>query len=278
MSLSLFKALLVIVVLTSGASWLTSGGEGHIQENVEITSSETVNEEVSFDSEGSTKDTPTASENDYQYYEVVKVIDGDTVSIDINGQVETIRMIGINTPETVDPRRTVECFGKEASDQAKALLSGKKVRIEMDESQGTRDKYDRLLAYVYTEDDLFFNKYMIEAGYAYEYTYNIPYKYQSEFKAAETMARVGEKGLWTQEACADKESTPITTSAQKPSTAQIPETNIGTSYSCSGNVYNCDDFATHDEAQALFEDCGGVVSDIHKLDGDQDGLACEALP
>jgi len=112
-------------------------------------------------------------------YSVVKVVDGDTLSVSINGKTETIRLIGINTPETVDPRKPVECFGKEASNKAKELLSGKRVRLETDSTQGDRDKYGRLLRYVWLEYDIFFNKQMISDGYAYEYTYSKPYKYQS---------------------------------------------------------------------------------------------------
>jgi len=80
-------------------------------------------------------------------------------------------------------------------------LSGKKVRIEKDQTQGELDKYGRTLAYVYRDDGLFYNKYMIEQGYAHEYTYNLPYKYQSEFKAAEKSARENQLGLWSPNTC-----------------------------------------------------------------------------
>ena len=91
--------------------------------------------------------------------------------------------------ETVDPRRPVQCFGKEASAEAKRLLTGARVRIAQDPTQDTRDKYGRLLAYLWLDDGLFFNKHMIEAGYAYEYTYRTPYQYRAEFKAAQKEAR-----------------------------------------------------------------------------------------
>ncbi|OGZ80578.1 MAG: hypothetical protein A2360_02830, partial [Candidatus Staskawiczbacteria bacterium RIFOXYB1_FULL_32_11] len=134
--------------------------------------------------------------SDKKLYSVVKVIDGDTISVNIDGRVETLRLIGINTPETVDPRKPVECFGKEASDKAKELLTGKKVYLEADNTQGERDKYSRLLRYVWLEDGTFFNKKMISDGYAYEYTYDTIYKYQTEFKQAEIEARTTKKGLW----------------------------------------------------------------------------------
>lgn len=136
-----------------------------------------------------------------ELYSVTKVVDGDTIHIDIDGKKETVRLIGINTPETVDPRRPVECFGKEASNKAKELLEGKKVRIETEASQGERDKYGRLLAYVFREDGLFANNYMVAEGYAYEYTYRLPYKYQAEFKAAQQVAEKSGKGLWAPGVC-----------------------------------------------------------------------------
>jgi len=137
----------------------------------------------------------------YEYYYVSNIVDGDTIKVSINGATENLRLIGIDTPETVDPRKPVQCFGKEASDKAKELLSGKKIRIEKDPTQGDFDKYGRRLAYVYREDGLFYNKYMIERGYAFEYTYIAPYKYQAEFKLAEQSAKNKELGLWSPDAC-----------------------------------------------------------------------------
>lgn len=139
------------------------------------------------------------------YYRVLKVVDGDTLAIDMEGKSETLRLIGINTPETVDPRKPVECFGKEASNKAKKLLAGQNIKIEKDPTQSERDKYNRLLAYVYKEDGLFFNKYMIEEGYAYEYTYQVPYAYQAEFKAAQAQAEQSKKGLWADGMCEKRE-------------------------------------------------------------------------
>lgn len=144
--------------------------------------------------------TPNSSQT-YSYFQVVDVVDGDTIKISLSGSQKTLRLIGIDTPETVDPRKTVQCFGKEASNKAKELLSGKRVRIESDPTQGDLDKYGRTLAYVYREDGLFFNKYMIEQGYAHEYTYDLPYKYQTDFKAAEGYARENQLGLWSPSTC-----------------------------------------------------------------------------
>ncbi len=144
-------------------------------------------------------------------YEVVRVVDGDTIDVSMDGKVERLRLIGINTPETVDPRKPVECFGKEASNKAKDILSGKKVFLESDSSQGERDKYDRLLRYVFLEDGTSFNFLMIKEGYAYEYTYDLPYKYQVEFKQAQKEAETNKVGLWS-DTCNSK-ITPATTNS-----------------------------------------------------------------
>lgn len=140
-------------------------------------------------------------DSQYKYYSVSSVVDGDTLKINKDGSIITLRLIGIDTPETVDPRKPVQCFGKEASNKAKELLTGKKVRIETDSTQDTLDKYGRTLAYIYREDGLFYNKYMIEQGYAHEYTYNTPYKYQTEFKNAQKLAQTNLLGLWSPNTC-----------------------------------------------------------------------------
>jgi endonuclease YncB( thermonuclease family) len=134
-------------------------------------------------------------------YLVTHVVDGDTIKVTIRGEDETVRLIGIDTPETVHPSKPVECFGTEASRQASELLEGTTIQLETDDSQGVRDKYNRLLAYVILPGGTNFNQYMIENGYAYEYTYDVPYKYQNEFKEAEASARLSGVGLWAPGVC-----------------------------------------------------------------------------
>lgn len=135
------------------------------------------------------------------YYDVTKVTDGDTIHVSMNGKDETVRLLGINTPETVDPRRPVECFGKEASERMKEIASGKIVRLEYDDSQSLRDTYGRLLAYVYLEDGQMVNRKMVAEGYAYEYTYLTPYRYQSEFRDLQRLAQSSGRGLWAESTC-----------------------------------------------------------------------------
>lgn len=136
-----------------------------------------------------------------QVAQVTRVVDGDTIDILINGKADKVRIIGINTPETVDPRRGVECFGKEASDFAKQMLNGKTVYLESDPSQAERDKYARLLRFVFLENGVDYGKLAIQEGYGYEYTYDLPYKYQSSYKQAQQQAQSNKKGLWADDAC-----------------------------------------------------------------------------
>ena len=211
-----------------------------------------------------------------KYYEVVKVIDGDTVVLSVDGKNITVRLIGLDTPETSDPREPVQCFGKEASQKASEILSGKSVRLEMDPSQGELDKYGRTLAYIFLSDGRLFNKLMIEEGFGHEYTYNLPYKYQEAFKEAENRARNNKVGLWADSVCVQESSKSLDSGVAYP---QRPQTISNTgSYECSRNAYNCSDFATQAEAQNAFDECGGIINDVHKLDRDGDGRVCESLP
>lgn len=180
---------------------------------------------------------PSEPANNVQYYRVVSVTDGDTFKVNIAGKTETLRLIGINTPETVDPRKPVECFGKEASNRAKQLLIGKKVRLEGDSTQDERDKYGRLLCYAWLEDGTFFNKVMISEGYAYEYTYDSPYKYQTEFKQAQVEAKNNKLGLWADGVCQQ----PIgTTAPAQPTNSQPTGHTFYTSSYHTATFYYCD--------------------------------------
>lgn len=134
--------------------------------------------------------------NTKEKYEVIKVLDGDTFQIKIKKEIVTIRMLGIDTPETVDPRKIVQCFGKQASEKTKELLLNHKITLVTDSSQNITDKFNRILAYVYRDDGLLVNRYLIEKGYAYEYTYNIPYQKQEEFRKLEKYAKISKLGLW----------------------------------------------------------------------------------
>lgn len=129
--------------------------------------------------------------------EVLHVFDGDTFSVKIDDKVEMVRVIGIDSPETGEKYRDKECYGKEATERAVELLGGGKVRLEADPTQADRDKYDRLLRYVYLADGTFFNLVMIEEGFAEEYTFEgLAYEHQKDFLEVENFAKDNGEGLW----------------------------------------------------------------------------------
>ncbi|MEK7571229.1 MAG: thermonuclease family protein [Patescibacteria group bacterium] len=190
---------------------------------------------------------------------VLKVIDGDTIEVDIQGSKQKIRIIGINTPESVDPRRPVECFGKEAAGAAKQKLTGQVVQLKTDPTQDDRDKYGRLLRYVWTDaGKTDFGAWMIKNGYAYEYTYSTPHTYQDDYRQLQNEAEVANQGLWGVTTCNG------ITKEEKQSTL---------------NKKQCADFTTQTEAQAYFDNAGGASSpEVKGMDGNNDGTVCESLP
>lgn len=125
-----------------------------------------------------------------RYGTVEYVIDSDTVVID----GVTVRLIGIDTPETRHPSKTVQCFGEEASAYARERLEGKRVKYAGDGEGEGRDKYGRLLAYVYDDEGLF-NADMVRKGYAFAYV-RFPFKYRDRFVKYEIEAMNRKLGLW----------------------------------------------------------------------------------
>jgi micrococcal nuclease len=135
-------------------------------------------------------------------FAVVDVVDGDTLKVNMPDRT-TIRVLGMDTPETVDPRKPVECFGREASQRAHELLDGQSVTLEFDARQGREDRFGRTLAYVWLPDGRSFEEAMIAEGYAFEYTYDLPYRYQDAYDAAEAEAREAQRGLWAPGVCTE---------------------------------------------------------------------------
>lgn len=131
---------------------------------------------------------------------VKRTVDGDTLDVLIDGREEKVRLLGINTPESVDPRRAVECYGKEASHQMDLLATNHQVTMAGDSTNQDRDKYHRLLRYVYLEDGTFVNEWMVEKGYAFAYT-SFPFKFMKHFVDLERQARSLELGLWNSTVC-----------------------------------------------------------------------------
>jgi len=126
---------------------------------------------------------------------VVRVIDGDTIEVDIEGSLYKVRYIGIDTPETVHPQKPVEYFGKEASEKNRELVEGKIVRMEKDVSEA--DKYGRLLRYVWV-DDVMVNAELVRLGYAQVATYPPDVKYQDSFLQLQREAKEAGLGLWAE--------------------------------------------------------------------------------
>ena len=121
---------------------------------------------------------------------VERVVDGDTIIV---AGIGSVRLIGVDTPETVHPNRPVEFFGKEASAFTRQLLDGKRVRLEYDQER--QDRYGRTLAYVYLADGTFANAEIIRRGYGHAYT-RFPFQHMEEFRELEREARTSRRGLW----------------------------------------------------------------------------------
>lgn len=168
------------------------------------------------------------------YKKVTRVIDGDTIELEDGSR---IRYIGIDTPETVDPDRPVECFGKAASERNKKLVDGRTVRLEKDISE--TDRYGRLLRYVYV-DDVLINLSLVEEGYAYAYTYPPDVAFAERFTEAERIARENDRGLW---AACSSENAPSSPYETDPHSTCVIKGNISTSGERIYHVPGCDYYA-----------------------------------
>lgn len=130
-------------------------------------------------------------------YPIAHYVDGDTIVVNMNGTDETIRFIGIDTPETHKPNTPVQCYGPAAAAHTQSVIkaAGGKVRLVSDSLSTNRDRYNRLLRYVYLPDGTDLNKLNIDQGYAFYYPY-FPFSKKAEFAAAEKSALAAHKGLW----------------------------------------------------------------------------------
>lgn len=136
------------------------------------------------------------------FYPVMSVVDGDTIKVNIDDRIETVRLVGVNTPETVDPRRPVECYGQEASAALKRLLQDQSVRLQRDDTQSNKDRYGRLLRFVFLPDGSDVGKQLLEQGYAQEALYSDrPHEYHEEYLLAQARAKEQSLGLWDEETC-----------------------------------------------------------------------------
>lgn len=147
----------------------------------------------------------------YELAEVIRIVDGDTITVMVVDRMDgpgagdaaigaehDVRLLGIDTPESVDPRRPVECFGEAASAATAALLEGKDVVMVKDVEEV--DQYDRLLRYIYFGGEMA-NARLVVNGYAHAYTYPPNVRHSRMLVGLERAAREAERGLWSSETC-----------------------------------------------------------------------------
>ena len=198
---------------------------------------------------------------------VVEVVDGDTIKVRMKGKTETVRFLLVDTPETKHPRMGVQPYGPEASRFTKSLLSGKTVELEKDVQE--RDKYGRLLMYVYV-DGKSVQKELLKKGLARVAVYPPNVKYVDEYRKIEREARRKGVGIWSIENYAQEDGYhPPKKESKQSSSSREPNLR----YDPNGPDRDCSDFATQAEAQAFFIAAG--PGDPHRLDRDNDGIACE---
>ncbi|WP_070120423.1 thermonuclease family protein [Bacillus marinisedimentorum] len=221
---------------------------------------------------------------------VTRIIDGDTIEVSMNGEREEVRLLLVDTPETKHPNKPVEPFGPEASAYAEEVLLGKDVKLQIGIEE--RDKYNRLLAYIWVGDKTFQEMLLGNGLATTAYLYN-DLTLLDQFHAAQDKARNKGIGVWSIDGYAHVDhdhgyhyEEPKKEVAKKPESKPVPKqepapqpTSSGYSgpFDPTGPDRDCGDFNTQAEAQAFMEASG--PSDPHRLDGnDNDGIACESLP
>ena len=190
-----------------------------------------------------------------QIADVVRVIDGDTIEVNISGAVHTVRYIGVDTPETKHPTRGVEAYGPEASEKNRQLVKDKSVYLERDVSE--TDRYDRLLRYVYV-DDLMVNAVLVEEGYAQASMFPPDVKYADLFMNLQREAREAGRGIWSAKVMGSGVIAEGACDSAYPSLCIPPPP----------PDLNCDDIS-HRSFKVL-------SPDPHRFDGDKDGVGCES--
>lgn len=211
---------------------------------------------------------PTDNQNAYSF--ITRVVDADTFDVVLpDGSTDRVRLLGVDAPETYGTNNAYEygsitntaCldeWGDTSKWYAVDLLKDREVSLSYDFLAGERGYYDRLLAYVEINGNDF-GSMLLQNGYARVYTES-NFQKEQNYISLQDQAEFNEIGLWS---CKDTEPEP------EPQQQE---------WTCSYNAYNCSDFSSQFQAQSVFEQCGGINNDIHRLDGDNDGKACESLP
>jgi micrococcal nuclease len=207
-------------------------------------------------------------------HRVLDVVDGDTVTVDYRGSEVSVRVIGIDTPETVHPSEPVECGGPQASAAATRLLAGKKVRLVFDPSQGRTDYYGRTLAYLEAPGVGDFGLAMVRQGRAAEYTYDTDYARQTRYLNAQDNAQAHRHGIWSRCGGVD---TPLRRSKPAPAHQTRPGGSTPQGGGCDPGYDPCIPPYPPDL------DCGDVDGPIqvtgddpHGFDADGDGIGCDS--
>ena len=222
---------------------------------------------------------------------VTRVIDGDTVEVEFaGGETDTVRFIGVDTPETslgdVSPdeyegipntqaaRDHLYNWGQQASEYATNQLEGETVRVVTDDESDRRGSFGRLLAYIYVGDSNF-NQQLLEDGYAR--VYDSSFSLREDFDSTEEEARSNDVGVWDFEA--EETATPTPTPTPE-SGSDDGESDGGSGVETpmpSGDAsdpYDCSDFDSQEAAQQVYD---SDPSDPSGLDADDDDVACESL-
>jgi len=201
---------------------------------------------------------------------VSRVIDGDTIEVRLHGTTTAVRLIGVDTPETVHPTVGIECYGPAASDFTTSRLEGQRVSLEFDVER--TDRYGRTLAYVWNGGGLF-NATLVRSGYAQVSTYPPNVKYVDRFVAAQRKARTGDRGLWG--GCTEDKGATVSSGADTSDSSGGDKCTPGYSpclppasdYDCAGGSGDGPKYV-----EGVVEVTG---SDPYGLDSNGDGLGCE---
>ncbi|SER43527.1 micrococcal nuclease [Gracilibacillus ureilyticus] len=239
----LYSTLFIIIVLSG------CGTASSVQDN-------NTGNDAAANKDTSSIEQPT---NEFITAEVIRVVDGDTVNVKYSGKEESIRLLLVDTPETKHPDLPVQPFGPEATKFAEETLAGEEIQLEFDGPE--RDKYDRVLVYIWINGENF-NQLLIENGLArYAYVYDPPYTHQAEMKAAEDQARSDSRGIWSIPGYVTEDG--FDHKQESKNNHTVP----------SDEVYfqNCTE--AHEAGVTPLHE--GDPGYRQQMDGDKDGIACE---
>lgn len=206
--------------------------------------------------------------NNHKYYKVIKVVDWDTIKILYNWKKTSIRLLGIDTPESYKTRFWyVECYWLEAKHFLTKLLSWQNIRIKFDSTQSARWKYNRLINYIYY-NNININKLMIREGYAWEYTYNKSYKFQQLFRINQEYAKKHKLWLWAKNTCNWKR---LRVGDIKKNVNDKLYDTFNSNFKINCNHYiSCSEMKNCQEAKLYYNKCKWK-----RLDGDWNWIPCE---